>query len=282
MSVYYNVKEHLVVKNTHENGADILVGQMKRQLSLLGALMLTGDATIFSIELIVEHTKFRFSGKEVSPELHALLCAMDHGNSMELVADYCFRWSASLDYLNVGPFAVCSCVENLLDEDPEQAENIFYSMYNEADCASGAGVLVAYGKKDGNAYHGQIEFIPSVLPEDGIWENHDTTIVFDADLTDDMDIAAIEQIGRTFAERFPDVRFDGDKSGMNLYVDNLTLHSKSEFEALIDLYSKLIRATNGMCSMIGEFVDLSGKDAVVLQLEIEMDGSYSLMVASVK
>lgn len=96
---------------------------------------------------------------------------------------------------------MASCVEQLLREEPELAEDIFYSMYNEADCGTGGG-LTAYGKKDGKAYHGAIAFVPAALPEDGVWENHDTTIVFDDDLTDDMDIAAIEQIGSAFVRQF--------------------------------------------------------------------------------
>lgn len=80
---------------------------------------------------------------------------------MEIVADYSFRWNAASGHLNAGPFAVCNCVEGLLKEAPEQAENIFCSMYNEADCDIG-GVLVAYGKKDGKVYHGKDAAVPEL------------------------------------------------------------------------------------------------------------------------
>ena len=104
--------------------------------------------------------------------------------------------------------------------------------------------------------------------------------VFDDDLTDDMDIAAIEQIGHTFVQKFPDsASFIRDKDGVCLTVNDLTLRSKAEFETVIDLYSGLIRATNDKCGMIGEFVDLSGKDAALLTLDIQADGSYDLEIS---
>lgn len=277
MSVYYTVKEHLIVKNMTK--ASIPVEVMKRQLSLLGALMLTDDAYVTTLELTVDGAEHRFSGKEISSDLHTLLRAMDQGKNMELVANYEYRWRSSMDYLSVGPFAVCDCVKDCLQEDPKQAENLFYSMYNEADCESGAGILTAYGKKDGKTYNGQIELTSAALPEDGVWKNQDTTIVFEADLTDDMDYASIEQICHAFEERFPDVSFEQNEHSVYFCVNNLTLRSKAEFEGLIDLYAKLICATDGECGMIGEFVDLSGKDAGILELDIEADGSFTLKSA---
>lgn len=280
MSVYYTLKEHLIVKNLHERGNDIPVAQMKRQLSLLGALMLTDDAAIASLEVIADGTTYRFSGKEVSPELHALLRGMDQGDSVEIVADYSFRWNAASEHLNAGHLAVCGCVEKLLKEAPEQAENIFYSVYNEADCNIG-GVLVAYGKKDGKLYHGIVEPAPAALPEDGVWENAGTTILFADACTDETDVAAIAQIGHTLAERFPNVKFTRDENGVSLYADFLTLRSKVDFELLIEQYARLLRATDGKCSLLGCFADLNGKDAAVVELDIEADSSYTLNIARV-
>lgn len=279
MSFIYDVKEHLTVKNAQWSNADIPIGAMRFQLSLLGALMLTDNAAITSLELTVDGEKHQFSGKEVTPALHTLLRAMEQGNNVDIVVQYWYRWSSNWDYLNVGPFAVTSCVGELLKEEPELAENIFYSMYNEADCDTG-GAMAAYGKRDGEIYQGSVAFVPAALPENGVWENHDTTIVFDDDLTDDMDIAAIEQIGHTFVQKFPDsASFIRDKDGVCLTVNDLTLRSKAEFETVIDLYSGLIRATNDKCGMIGEFVDLSGKDAALLTLDIQADGSYDLEIS---
>lgn len=279
MSMIYDVKEHLVVKNAHEGTNDIPISVMHFQLSLLGALMLTDNAAITSLELTVDGEKHQFSGKEVTPALHTLLRTMDQGNNVDIAVQYWYRWSSNWDYLNVGPLAVVTCVEQLLKEEPELAENIFYSMYNEADCDTG-GTMVAYGKKDGKVYQGSVAFVPAALPENGVWENHETTIVFDDDLTDDMDIAAIEQIGHAFVRKFPDsASFIRDKDGVCLTVNDLTLRSKAEFETMIDLYSGLIRATNDKCGMIGEFVDLSGKDAALLTLDIQADGSYDLEIS---
>lgn len=281
MSICYDVKEHLSVKNARGSNADIPIGVMRFQLSLLGALMLTDNSAITSLELTVDGEKHQFSGKEVTPALHTLLRSMEQGNNVDIVVQYRYRWSSSWDYLNVGPHAVASCVEELLKEEPELAENIFYSMYNEADCDTG-GAMVAYGKKDGKVYQGSVAFVPAALPENGVWENHETTIVFDEDLTDDMDIAAIEQIGHAFVQKFPNsASFIQDKDGVCLTVNDLTLRSKAEFETVIDLYSALIRATKDKCGMIGEFVDLSGKDAALLTLDIQADGSYYLKIARV-
>ena len=85
MSIYYDVKEHLSVKNARGSNADIPIGAMRFQLSLLGALMLTDNAAITSLKLTVDGEKHQFSGKEVTPALHNLLQAMERGNNVDIV-----------------------------------------------------------------------------------------------------------------------------------------------------------------------------------------------------
>lgn len=280
MSGYYTVKEHLVVKNIHEGGNGVPVAQMKQQLSLLGELTLTDEVSISSIEVKTDGTTLRFSGKEIAAELHVILSAMDQGNSVEIIVDYGIRWDAAQDPLNVRLLAVCNCVKALQEKAPEQAENVFYSMYSEVDCDCG-GELVAYGKKNGKIYHGMVEPAPAASLEDGIWENNSTTIIFEDECTDETDIAVIEQIGCIFAGRFPDASITEGENSETLYADFFPLRSKADLEYLTEQYARLLRAADSKCSIVVSFTDLSGKDAAVLELGIKADDSYTLTIARI-
>ena len=146
MSVYYTVKEKLTVRN--REACEEMIYSMKCQLSLLGVLMLQDDAAIEKISLKADGKEYTFSGKEITPELHALLRAMDDAEALELEAIYDYTWRLCYEDMNIGPFAVCETAEMLLKNDPSAANDFYYYMYNEADCASDdIGKSVEYGKK---------------------------------------------------------------------------------------------------------------------------------------
>lgn len=146
MSVYYTVKENLTVRKAETCEEMIFV--MKHQLSLLGFLMLQDDASIEKLTLKADGAEYTFSGREITPELHTLLRAMDNAETLELEAVYDYNWRLGYEDMNIGPFAVCETAETLLKNDPSAANDFYYYMYNNADCnPDDEGKTVEYGTK---------------------------------------------------------------------------------------------------------------------------------------
>lgn len=304
MSVYFTIKEHLSVKNIESECVCMPLEAMRVHIANLGAMMLFDRASIYSIKLSADDKEYAFSGKEVTPELHALIRAMmDANETVELVAEYGYSLTLGLDYLQPG-FYVSEVVEEELKERPEEAGNLFYSMYHEEDGCVGTGDLVAYGTKDGKQYNGKIEPTEADLPDRGNWIAADPPVCFcaDAEELEEMDVDAIKEACRAFCVldkdilwedkvdnvsigerkcRYPNITFCRDEEGIEFYVNNVTLETKADFERYIALCSNLIRATEGQCSMLTQFVDFSLDDARTIDLDFDVDGNCTVKMASV-
>ena len=144
MGVYYHVKEKMTVRNTEICEEMVLV--MKRQLSLLGFLMLNDDASIDNLTLNADGKEYHFVGYKITPEFHTILHTLENAETFTLEADYDYTWRLRYDEMNIGPFAVCDAVKELLAETPDAAKDFFYSMYNDADCnEDDEGITVTFG-----------------------------------------------------------------------------------------------------------------------------------------
>jgi hypothetical protein len=81
--------------------------------------------------------------------------------------------------------------------------------------------------------------------------------------------------------RYPNITFCRDEEGIEFYVNNVTLETKAAFERYIALCSNLIRATEGQCSMLTQFVDFSLDDARAIDLDFDAEGNCTVKMASV-
>ena len=55
----------------------------------------------------------------------------------------------------------------------------------------------------------------------------------------------------------------------DIYVNSITLNSSRDILEFIRICGELDRATDGQCSFMAEFVDFSGKDALILVIDLD-------------
>lgn len=283
MSMYYTIKEHIVVNNisrefyTELGGA---IDNMRFQFAKLGALMLLDLACIDSMKLNADGKDYSFSGKSVTADFQKILEAIDTATNFDLEIEYGFWWYGGYDSWDVGPFNTAACFEAVVTEAPDDAKNFYYSMYNQCDgSGSGAGVLCAYGTLNGKHLNGVIDPVITKSLKDGMWVAADTSVVFDDDLTEKMDVNSIAKCVEEFRQLGADVDYTPDTSAF--YVNSITLSSQQDIAKFIEICLELIKATNGRCSFIADFVDFSSKDARILSIDFYSESDPIIKVAEI-
>jgi hypothetical protein len=131
MSVYYNVKEHISIKNSKN---EYIAFGIIDTIASIGKQMLCDRAEIRQLSLSADGKAYSFAGREITSELHEILRAISHATALELTLEY--------DSVNCD-FPLAECVEEAFEAAPALADEVFYSLYNKADCQSGVGVLAA-------------------------------------------------------------------------------------------------------------------------------------------
>ena len=121
MSVVYSINETLKIKNEHNY--KLIVGAIRFQYTLLGALMLNNDAKVFELNLKADGKDYSFSGEAVTPEFKELLDAMRSAIEIELNASYEYWWRGGYANMNIGPFPVCELIEDMLKEGDVEAKD---------------------------------------------------------------------------------------------------------------------------------------------------------------
>ena len=272
MSVYYEVKEHIILKNVDSEKCDCnnVKYDIIETIAQIGYSMLWNHGVVWNLALNADGTNYSFKGREITPELHGILRAIGDAKDIELVLEY--------DGYNVD-FPMLEGVEDMLNEYPEAAENLFYSMYNKADCSNGAGVLVAYGKKDGVLYSGIVEPKEVSAAEDGEWVSEDTVVVFDDEITEEMDVEKIKKCAAAFADMGADVDYEKDE--ISFYVNYIKLSSVAEVEKFIKIYNELSDATCGRCGYIAEFADKSADEVRIMTIDFNADSTVTIKIAKI-
>lgn len=266
MSIYYTVKEHFSIENAA--GFSDIIDLIADHFSQIRERLLSEDSFVSEFKLIADSKTYSFGDA-------GLLAALKKAKSVDYTMHYEYRDEGCP---NVGPFEICDFIKSKLENDETAAENVFFSMYNTADCEPGVGILCAYGKKDGALYKGVLQPIPSELPENGAWITPDTCVVFDDDLTESMNPEQIKECAEAFSKigDHSDVDFRNDPNGISLFVNHLELKSGKDFESFIEISKKLLFATDGKAGLASEFVDLDSEDAKILVIDFEEKGSYSV------
>jgi len=97
MSIYYDVKEHLVVRertndviDNSEDSRNVAVKSLQFRMAILGSLMLLDDAKIWELKLTADERIYSFSGNVPSIELKEAIAAMQDAKSIDLVLEYGF------------------------------------------------------------------------------------------------------------------------------------------------------------------------------------------------
>lgn len=268
MSVYYNVKEHISINNFQD---EEVISSIIETIASVAQMMLYDRAKINSLSLCANGELHSFEGHEITSKLHEIIRAIGAATTMDLVMSY--------DSVNC-EFPISKVVSKKFRTNSEHVGKLFYSLYNKADCNSGVGLLSAYGEKNGLFYHGPIEPKISSFVE-GEWYSEDTLVTFEADLDATVDIENLKKCVDGFFSVGADVDFRVCEKEISLFINNMTINTTEKFERFIELCIELNRITNGQCGFMLEFVDTSGSDARIMQIDLGDNGEYSIWIATI-
>lgn len=268
MSVYYNVKEHIFTSNFQD---EAITSAIIDTLVAVGKEMLYGRATIGELSLHVNGNEYFFEGEEITPKFHEIVRAIESATTMDLVMSY--------DSVNC-EFPIAEIVSETFKKGPQYANNLFYSLYNNADCNSGAGLLSAYGEKDGKFYCGPVEPKKSSFVE-GAWYNEDSLVAFEGSVADVLNFEDLKKCVEELSALGADVDFRVNKEEISLFVNSMTIKTADTFACFMDLCKDIDRLTNGNSSFMLEFVDTTDADARVMMIELANSGEYVVSLAAV-
>jgi hypothetical protein len=268
MSVYYNVKEHISTNNFQD---ETITSAIIDTLVSIGREMLYDRAIIRELSLHANGNEYFFKGSEITPKLHEIIRVINSATTMDLVMSY--------DSVN-SEFPIAKKVSEIFKKGPCYANNLFYSLYNKADCNSGVGLLSAYGEKNGKFYCGPVELQNSLLVE-GEWYNEDNLITFEGEIKDVLNLEDLKKCVAELSALGADVDFKVDAEEISLFVNNMTINAIDTFDCFVKLCLELDRVTDGKCGFMLEFVDTSDTDTRVLLIDLDDNGAYSVWMANV-
>ena len=281
MSIYYDIKEHIIIKNTADQEESLSV--YSHRLARIGGLMLEDCAEFRKLIVISDGKKREFSGNSITKKFHDIMRAINRADSVEIIADYSYhRYGLSaicpeaLDYTDYLDGVIKECgVEGL--------NGLFYSIYNNADCSDDAGAIVAYGEKNGTLYIGAVEGkTVDALPE-GVWYSPQTAVIYDPMEDGLMNIEEIEPICREMTKFSSYDELEVDEDGILFYLNNLELKNNSELTEFIGLCKKLLKATDGeACASELGLTDLKSDDGRIVTVKINDDGTQEIVLYSVE
>ena len=267
MSVYYNVKEHISTNNFQD---ETITSAIIDTLVSIGREMLYDRAIIRELSLQANGNEYFFKGSEITPKLHEIIRVITSATTMDLVMSY--------DSVN-SEFPIAKNVSEIFKKGPCYANNLFYSLYNKADCNSGVGLLSAYGEKNGKFYCGTVEPKNSSFVE-GEWYNEDTLIAFESSVKDILNLVELKKCVEELDKLGADIDFRTDSEEISLFVNNMTIKNTDTFDCFVRLCLELDRVTDGKCEFMLEFIDTNDVDARIMQIELGDRGAYSVWMAN--
>ena len=295
MSVYYDIKEHLVIEDTEKHSMEL--GNIHYRLSMMAAWTLQHRGCFGKLTIIADGEKFSFSDDILNTRYQEALDALYKATSAEIICDY--GCSVRAMEADPTPFELMKYLDEEIKEYPGYLDGLFYCVYNNADC-EGAGMVCAYGKKNGVLYTGAVPFAEVDKIPDGDWYAPQTAIACEVEAEEGRDMAAIADVCRqlcrfsqeTFTKDDEDVlsrlvesygitsgQLDVSKNSIAFYTNFLRIKNDDELKEVMQLVARLIDLTDGECGLIGELVDISGPDARVLHFDVEANGEYILKIA---
>lgn len=279
MSIHYDVKEHLIINNTAEQ--DYSLSVYSHRLARIGALMLEDNAGFTKLVAITDGEKREFSGDTMTKDFHDIMRAINNADSVEVIADYNYHsYGLSAISPDVCDFAVYLDRE-IKESGVETINGLFYSLYNNADCSDNAGVVVAFGEKNGTLYTGNIEGkTVDVLP-DGRWYSPNTTVFYDDDVDETKDIGEIESICDEMIQFRCENTFDINEREFSFSLYDLVIENNDEFNMFVGLCIKLLKATGGDAHASElRFTNSDSDDGQIATVKINDDGTHEIVLYS--
>lgn len=270
MSVAYSIFEHLKVRKNTEDDYSIPVNIMVGQLASLAALMLSGEANIYSMKLVADGKEYAYQGDELTPGYKQILDAMSDAKEIDFSIDYHYLRRAGWQmYELVGPFPLMDFFDNPGEEDVSDA---FYTAWNNADCEDGPGKLVAYGEHNGKVYSGLVEFEKVESIPEGTWDEQNTPVIIDTD--EDFDAQNCPELLKAcqdLADMASDYVLDCG-AGLTFFLNNITIKTAEQRERYVELVQHLAEVVPDEigCTIDGAFIDYSKEN--VRLMTIEHDG----------
>lgn len=275
MSVYYDIREHIIIKDTNEHMelADMFI----YRIACLGRSLLLDSGKIIQLTVVTDGKKREFSGKTVTAKFHNIIRAMRSAENFEVIADYGY-YHYTTDVQGADVLDIVNFLDERIAEDGEDyLDGMFYSMYNNADCSSDAGAVVAYGKKNGAVYKGTIEKKTVASLPDGVWYSPQTAVVYEEESENAEEIEAICREMTKFSSY--DV-LEAENNEVMFYLNNLELHNNDELVEFIGLCNKLLKATDGEAIADINLADLKGDDCSIAEVAYNDDGTYEIALYS--
>ena len=275
MSVYYDIREHIIIKDTNEHMelADMFI----YRIACLGRSLLLDNGKIIQLTVVTDGEKSEFSGDTLNEKFHNIIRAMRGAESLEVIADYGY-YHYTTDIQGPDVFDIADFLDERIAEDGEDyLDGMFYSMYNNADCSSDAGAVVAYGKKNGAVYKGTIEKKTVDALPDGVWYSPQTAVVYEEESENAEEIEAICREMTKFSSY--DV-LEAENNEVMFYLNNLELHNNDELVEFIGLCNKLLKATDGEAIADINLADLKGDDGRIAEVAYKDDGTYEIALYS--
>lgn len=282
MSIYYQVKEHLVITKKADGAvAEEMNRTIRQRLSELAAVVLVGNADFYKLELNADGFAFAFSGKENMRELHVLLEAMRQAQQLELSAEYWYRTDAADD---PGPFWLIDVLEELVGDEPERMDGAFYSVYAESDDSNEPRGLYAFGMKNGQRYAGKVserKVNLSEVPDDAEWHSVGTATMLTCEAEEsDFDRAAAEDICRQLSRMSEHDQLTNTEEEFSFFLNNYCAKNSQDLLDFLRLSRELSMLTGGVGTEEW-LVDWSGADARLLRLMDDAWGGGVFYLTSV-
>ena len=287
MSIYYDIKEHIIIKSTeeHEHIQDVFTNH----LVLIGMEILHDNIRIHKFQVVTDGEKREFSGETITKDFHEIIRAVKTSSSIDAILDYdhyhytgftiCNNKFKAKEYADM--FDIKEYIENGVDEyGNKYLDGLFYSIYSKADCSEDSGAIIAYGEKNGHLYTGDIESkIITDLP-DGVWHSLTTTVMYDAEDIENID--EIESICEQMMKFSSYIDLTTDENSISFGLYETTLNSKVEFIEFVELCQKFLKATNGESSGADNLhlVNFASDDVRILNVKITEDGTHEISIQS--
>lgn len=275
MSIYYEVKEHLIIKDTvtHDNSISVF----SHRLARFGGLVLEDCAKFIKLVAITDGEKREFSGDTMTKEFHDIMRAIGNAQSVEIIADY--------GYYRYGLSAICPDIldfadyldEGIKEGGTEFLDGLFYSLYNNADCSDDAGAVVAYGEKNGTVYTGMIEekSVDSLPEGDWIAPQSIVFCVEEPEKAEEIKSLLAD------AEKFCDCQeCDNPFEEVEFYLDNIFLHNNDELVEFLGLYGEILKVIDREETYPLEFADFGNDDGRIASVKINADGTHEILLRS--
>lgn len=285
MSVSYEICEHLSIHGSGKAASNVKMAIRKKlsdRIQEIRAMMLAGDAEVYRMDLTVDGNRVNFKEEDINEEHNDLLQNFASALEVEFHAHYQYVWRAanedSAEKFEL--FALASFLESLSDD---ECSGIFYSIWNNADCESGAGVLLAYGKQNGKLYKGAVEFETVSAPDDGEWYA-ETDITVDSEYSPEQSdevIRICKELNSLTLNKKETDYLSVDGNTVAYYMNDVLLKGEADYQKLVRLYAELCQMGQPIWS-IGEYADASGADARVMHISFNDAGVPTVKIAAIK